>query len=117
VCGYFFRHTRTSCVFQGKEIPCLTRWSPKGSITAHILIDIVHTLDHLQVFNRSEGQIPFLLLDGHGSRFALDLLQYIMDPLHEWAVCIGVLYGTALWQAGDSSEKNDAYKTALARAK
>ena len=95
----------------------MTRWSPKGSITAQILIDIVHTLDHLGVFDRSGGKIPFLLLDGHGSRFALDFLQYIMDPLHEWAICIGVPYGTALWQVGDASEQNGAYKMALARAK
>ena len=95
----------------------MTRWSPKGSITAQTLIDIVHTLDHRRVFNRLGGQIPFLLLNGHGSRFALDFLQYIMDPLHEWAVCIDVPYGTALWQVGDASKQNGAYKMALARAK
>ena len=106
-----------TCVFQGKEVPCLTRWSPKGSITAQILIDILHTLDHLGVFDRSGGRIPFLLLDGHGSRFAMEFLNYIMDPLHLWAVCIGVPYGTALWQVGDASEQNGAYKMALTRAK
>ena len=29
-----------------------------------------------------------------------------MDPAHEWAVCIGVTYGTALWQVGKSAEQN-----------
>ena len=29
-----------------------------------------------------------------------------MDPAHEWAVCIGVPYGTALWQVGKSAEQN-----------
>ena len=42
-----------TCTFQGKEIPYLTRWSPKGSITAEILIDILATLDHHGVFKRS----------------------------------------------------------------
>ena len=106
-----------TCTFQGKQIPCLTRWSPKGSITAEILIDILSTLDHYGVFERSQGQKPFLLLDGHGSRFASSFLKYIMHPDHPWAVCIGVPYGTALWQVGDSSEQNGAYKIALARAK
>ena len=106
-----------TCIFQGKEVPCLTRWSPKGSITGDILVDIVSTLDTLSVFDRSEGRKPFLLLDGHGSRFALNFVQYVTDPLHEWAVCIGVPYGTSLWQVGDSSEQNGSYKIELARAK
>ena len=106
-----------TCVFQGKTIPCLTRWSSKGSITAQILIDILHTLDYLQVIDQSEGRILSLLHDGHGSRFALEFLQYIMNPLYEWVVCIGVPYETALWQVSDASEQNGAYKIALVRAK
>ena len=35
----------------------------------------------------------------------------------EWAVCIGVPYGTSLWQVGDSSQQNGAYKMALTVAK
>ena len=49
-----------------------------------ILIDILVILDHLKVFDRVEGRKPCLLLDGHGSRFALDFLKYVIDPLHEW---------------------------------
>ena len=103
-----------TCTFQGKEIPCLTRWSPKGSITAEILIDILATLDHHGVFKRSQGRMPFLLLDGHGSRFHPSFAKYIMDPDHPWAVCIGVPYGTALWQVGDLSKHNGTCKIALA---
>ena len=40
-----------------------------------------------------------------------------MDAEHAWSVCIGVPYGTALWQVGDSSEQNGSYKIALAKAK
>ena len=106
-----------TCSFQGKDIPCLTQWSPKGSITGEILTDILATLDYHQVFDRSERKKPFLLLDGHGSRFAHNFLKYIMHPDHSWSVCIGVPYGTALWQVGDSSEQNGAYKVALTKAK
>ena len=78
---------------------------------------ILATLDHYGVCDRSQGQKPFLLVDGHGSRFQPDFLQYVIDADHEWVVCIGVPYGTALWQVGDSSEQNGSYKMALARAK
>ena len=98
-------------------MPCLTRWSPKGSITSDILIDILATLDRFKVFDRSNGKLPFLLLDGHGSRFALNFLAYVTNKEHEWCVCIGVPYGTSLWQVGDSSEQNGAYKMALSRKK
>ena len=106
-----------TCVFQGTEIPCLTRWSPSGSITADILVDILASMDYYGVCDRSQGRKPFLLLDGHGSRFQESFLSYVIDPRHEWVVCIGVPYGTALWQVGDSSEQNGSYKVALARAK
>ena len=102
-----------TCSFQGKTVPCLTRFSPKGSITSAILVDILATLDLIGVFDRSDGKVPFLLLDGHGSRIELHFLAYINDPAHKWVVCIGVPYGTALWQVGDSSEQNGAYMMAL----
>ena len=98
-------------------MPCLTRWSPNGSITSAILIDILATLDHIKCIDRSSGRKPFLLVDGHGSRFQLDFLKYVIDPCHEWVVVIGVPYGTALWQVGDSSEQNGAYNMALTKGK
>ena len=106
-----------TCTFQEIEVPYLTQWSPKGPITSAIQIDILATLDHLKVFDRAEGRKPCSLLDGHWSRFALDLLKYVIDPLHEWFVCIGVPYGTAIWQVGDSSDQNGAYSIGLAKAK
>ena len=94
----------STCIFQGIEVPCLTQWIPKGSITSAILINMLATLDHLKVFDRTGGRKLFLLLDVHGSRFALDFLKYVIDQLHEWVVYVGVPYGTALWQVGDSSD-------------
>lgn len=106
-----------TCVFEGKEVPCFIRWSPSGSITAEILKEALQELDHLGIFARNNGKKPFLLLDGHGSRFEYQFLKYINNPLHEWCVCIGVPYGTALWQVGDAEEQNGIFKTKLAEAK
>ena len=106
-----------TCQFNGKEIPCMVRWSPKGSITSQILADSLAHIDSFQVFDRSNGMTPFLLLDGHNSRFDLPFLEYIMDDAHRWTVCIGVPYGTAIWQVADSKEQNGSYKIALTRAK
>ena len=93
------------------------QWIPKESITSAILIDILEILDHLNVFDCAEEKNPFLLLDGYRSEFALDFFKYMIDPLHEWAVCIGVPYGTAICQVCDSSESDSAYNIALAKGK
>ena len=106
-----------SCEFRGKTIPCMVRWSPKGGITSEILADALAHLDAYDLFDRENGKSPFLLLDGHNSRFQLPFLEYILDDAHKWTVCIGVPYGTAIWQVADSKEQNGSYKIALACAK
>ena len=58
-----------------------------------------------------------MLLDGHGSRFQLPFMEYIIDNSHPWVVCIGVPYGTSLWQVADSKQQNGSYKMALYKAK
>jgi hypothetical protein len=58
-----------------------------------------------------------LLLDGHGSRFDIDFLDYIAKKETEWCVLIGVPYGTHLWQVADSSEQNWRFKVDLKKAK
>jgi len=60
---------------------------------------------------------PFLLLDGHGSRFELPFLNYIRSEETKWKVCIGVPYGTNLWQVGDSAQQNGAFKSKLSEEK
>ena len=49
---------------------------------------------------------PFLLVDAHGSRLSLQFLSYINDDKHKWSVCIGVPYGTYLWQVADAEQLN-----------
>ena len=74
-------------------------------------------LDVLEIFDRTFGISPTLLLNGHGSRLHITFLQYVNDPAHLWVVLIGVPYGTSIWQVWDSNEKNGAYKMALALTK
>ena len=59
-------------------------------------MDILATLDHIEVFDHFSGQNPFLLLDGHGSQFELLFLRYVVNKVHEWILCIGVPYGIYL---------------------
>ena len=100
-----------TCKYLGKEVPCFCAWSEKGGVIAEILMRMLGTLEKLQVFSHKDA-IPFLVCDAHGSRFKLAFLEYINNPRHKWAVCIGVPYGTALWQVGDSSEQNGAMNVA-----
>ena len=58
-----------------------------------------------------------MLLDGHSSRFDLEFLRYINSYPHTWNVCIGVPYGTALWQVGDSSQQNGRFNINLTEVK
>ena len=105
------------CICKGKKVPTMVRWSQSGSITSTILRDALATMDHLGLFLRSSTIQPFLLLDGHGSRFELPFLQYITNTDHPWMVCIGVPYGTSLWQVADSKKQNGSFKIAISKAK
>ena len=71
----------------------------------------------MNVVPRDDGIKPFLLLDGHGSRLELPFLKYINTPEDHWVVCLGVPYGTALWQVGDSKEQNGSFNVSFAQAK
>ena len=106
-----------TCTFRGKEVPALVRWNESGNITSDILIEALSTLDVMKVIPRNDNVKPFLLLDGHGSRLELPFLNYINTPEDHWVVCLGVPYGTALWQVGDSKEQNGAFNIAFTKAK
>jgi len=105
------------CNFNGKNVPCFCCCSESGSITGSLLRKMLEAIDELQVFDRSTGLNPFLLLDGHGSRFELEFLEYIHTEQSRWDCCIGLPYGTSYWQVGDSSEQNGCFKMALTKAK
>jgi hypothetical protein len=105
------------CFFNGKNIPCFIGASPKASITSTMLADMLRFMDDLNVFDRSTGITPFLLLDGHHSRLELPFLTYINDDKNKWNVCIGVPYGTHLWQVADAEEQNGTFSLAITKAK
>jgi hypothetical protein len=106
-----------SCEYEGKTIPCMVTFNPGGGITATILTDILRTLDKLEIFSRKNGIRPFVLLDGHASRFDIEFLEYINNKTHKWSVCIGVPYGTSLWQVGDSIYQNGQFKVRITQKK
>ena len=68
-----------TCHYKGKDVPCLVRFRPKGSIDGSILLDIIKTLDGLSFFehDHSEGIKPMLLLDAHGNRF------FLISPIYQ----------------------------------
>jgi hypothetical protein len=105
------------CTFQGKAVPCFVGSSPHAGITPELLTGMLRILDELDLFPRVDGRRPFLLLDGHWSRFDLDLLKYIRTIENQWSVCFGVPYATHIWQVADSSEQNGSYKIAEAGVK
>ena len=76
----------SECVYKGKTIPCLVRWSPIDSITSQILRDAIYTLDHHDIFDQSNDKMPFLLWDGHQSRFEVPFLEHTttMQTIHGW---------------------------------
>ena len=106
------------CVVRGVEVPAYVACSEKGSITSTILKGMLERLDSLNIFPRGPDKpLPFLLVDGHGSRLELPFIEYINDPAHKWKVCLGLPYGTSFWQVGDSSEQNGSYKMETYRYK
>jgi hypothetical protein len=105
--------------FKGKIIQSFVCCSPKASISSQLLSEMLEQWDHhsLGLFDRSDGSTPFLLLDGNFSRFQLPFLEYVNGCNHKWKVCIGVPYGTHLWQVHDASSKNGCFKMNLTKAK
>jgi hypothetical protein len=74
---------------------------------------MLDSMDSLNVFSGARGgPLPFLLLDGHESRFQLPFMQRLDDEERKWKVCIGVQNGAAHWQVGDSKQHNGRWKMA-----
>ena len=64
--------------------------SESGSITAELLVRMLAQMDTLELFDRSDGLNPFLILEGHGwlqIRLLLSrIYQQPFDPTH--GVCV-----------------------------
>jgi hypothetical protein len=111
--------TGPSCTYHGIEVPCMVEFAEGGGINPTILTNIFRTLDALKLFDedRKKGLRPYVILDGHQSRFDVEFLSYMNSPEHRWSVVIGVPYGTALWQVGDSRQQNGMFKVFLVKRK
>jgi hypothetical protein len=105
------------CTFRGKTVQTLVQSSPHGGITGPILTNCLKYIDDLELLPRSGGVKPFLLQDGHDSRFHVGFLEYIRNEDHPWIVGFGVPYATHIWQVGDSKEQNGSYKRMEGEAK
>ena len=51
------------------------------------------------------------------SRLQLPFLKYINEQEDNWIVCLGVPYGTDLWQVGDSKEQKGSFNISMIKAK
>ena len=97
--------------FLWKKIQTMTFTSPKGSITAQILVKIFERLDALNLFERGPNKPePCVIVDGHESRLSVDFVRYINNPAHKWNFALGIPYLTHLWQPGDATEQNGIFK-------
>jgi hypothetical protein len=99
-----------TCTFNGVTVPKFVTCSKNGSITSQLLTSMLAKMDEHSLFDRSAGINPFLLCDGHGSRFEEPFLEYTLESDMSWTCCIGVPYGTSMWQVGDSPEQNGTFK-------
>jgi hypothetical protein len=99
-----------TCTFNGVQVPTFVMYSKNGSITSQLLTNMLSKIDDFCLFDRSNGTNPFLLCDGHGSRFEEPFLEYTVEYNMPWTCCIGVPYGTFVWQLGDNAEQNGTFK-------
>ncbi len=71
-------------IFNGKTLPCYCCCLESGSISGKLLQGMLQAIDDLEIFDQTTGLNPFLLLDGHGSRFELEYLEYIHSEKTKW---------------------------------
>jgi hypothetical protein len=106
-----------TCIFNGNEVPTFVTCIKNGSITSQLLTNMLSKMDDLELFDRSGGVNPFLLCDRDCSRFGESFLEYKLEGNTPLTCCIGVPYGTSMWQVGDSTEQNGTFKIESKKAK
>ena len=105
--------------YKGIDVPCLVRFTKKGSINGTILCHILMTIDKLDLMKRSDNPnvTPFFLCDAHGSRLSVKFLTYINNPQNRWRGFLGCPNATNLWQFHDAEECNGVYNCENIKAK
>jgi hypothetical protein len=99
-----------TCSFNGSEVPTFVTCSKNGIITSQLFTYMLSKMDDLDLFDRSDGVNPFLLCDGHVSRFEEPFLEYTLEGNTHWTCCIGVPHGTSMWQVSNNTEQNGTFK-------
>jgi hypothetical protein len=67
-----------TCTFNGVQVPTCVMCSKNGSITSQLLTNMLSKMDDYCLLERSNGTNPFLLCDGHVSRFEELFLEYTL---------------------------------------
>ena len=62
--------------FEGRKLQH-SSGNDSGTIMSEILVDVLSTLDVMNVISMDQHTKPFLLLDGHQSRLKIPCLEYI----------------------------------------
>ena len=44
-------------------------------------------------------------------------MEYVTNTDHPWMVCIGIPYGTSMWQVADLKQQNGSFKISIGKAK
>lgn len=96
--------------YRGKLIQSFVGTSRTGRLDSDVLLKICQYLDSFELYDRSNGVKPFLLLDGHGTVFETTLLDYIREPEHEWVINCGIHHDAHLLQLANSFEFNKTFK-------
>ena len=99
-----------TCRVNGTSVPPRLYTTKHGGVTGEIILDSLKAFDELNIFDRSTGKIPVLLVDGHLSRLHLELLEYIEQPDTRWIIVFGVPYGTNFWQQADAKQCLGVFK-------
>jgi hypothetical protein len=104
------------CSFNVTEVPTFITCSKNGSITSQLLTNMLCKMDDLELFDRSDVVNPFLLCEGHDSCCEEPFLEYTLEGKRPWTCCIGVPYGTSMWQVDASTEQNGTFKVESKKA-
>jgi hypothetical protein len=106
-----------TCTFNDVTVPMFVTCSKNGSITSQLLTSRLAKMDDHSLFDRSAGINTILLCDGHGSRFEEPFLEYTLESDMPCTCCIGVPYGTSVWQVGDTPDQNGTFEIESEKAK
>jgi len=97
----------SSCECNRQMIPCFIGCSENGSITSKLLANMVNQLEQYATFDQTDMH-PFLLLDGHGSHFEEEFLEFVNSPEHKWKLCISIPMGCTCGRLGIQRNKTEA---------